>query len=100
MSIIIKGLDIDSHRVIKCFIVPYKDRAQLVVGNKYDEGKTYDIFEVPVSYGKWTNGDCRCPICGEDKFKGLDADIWSDWKPNYCPNCGANMKDEKDEKIY
>ena len=38
MSILIKGLDIDSHRVIKCFIVPYKDRAQLVIGNKYDEG--------------------------------------------------------------
>lgn len=48
MSVLIKGLDIDSHRVIKCFIVPYKDRAQLVIGNKYDEGKTYDIFEVSV----------------------------------------------------
>ena len=46
MSLLIKGLDIDSHRVIKGFIVPYKDRAQLVIGNKCDEGKTYDIFEV------------------------------------------------------
>ena len=48
-----------------------------------------------IPHGKWTNGDCRCPICGEDKFKGLDADIWSDWKPNYCPNCGAKMDGEK-----
>lgn len=42
-------------------------------------------------YGKWINGDCICPCCGEDKFKDLDADIWSDWKPKYCPNCGCRM---------
>jgi hypothetical protein len=41
--------------------------------------------------GKWTNGDPICPCCGEDKFKDLDADIWSDWKPKYCPNCGSFM---------
>lgn len=57
MSILIKGLDIDSHRVIKCFIVPYKDRAQLVIGNKYDEGKTYDIFEVSVPHGDLIDRD-------------------------------------------
>lgn len=48
--------------------------------------------------GKWTNGDPICPICGEDKFKGLDADIWADWKPKYCPNCGANMEETNGEK--
>ena len=44
----------------------------------------------PVQYGQWK---CQkpCPICGEDRFKGLDADIWADWEPPYCPNCGANM---------
>lgn len=41
--------------------------------------------------GHWTNGDPICPCCGEDKFKDLDADIWSDWQPKYCPNCGARM---------
>lgn len=41
--------------------------------------------------GKWTNGDRICPCCGEDKFKDLDADIWSDWQPKFCPNCGAKM---------
>lgn len=45
----------------------------------------------PVRHGKWTNGVRNCPICGEDKFKGLDADIWSDWSPRRCPNCGAKM---------
>lgn len=45
----------------------------------------------PIKHGKWTNGDPICPICGENKFKDLDADIWSDWKPKHCPNCGAKM---------
>lgn len=47
--------------------------------------------------GKWTNGECECPCCGEDKFKDLDADIWADWQPNFCPNCGAKMKGGDDE---
>lgn len=42
--------------------------------------------------GKWINGDPICPCCGEDKFKDLDADIWADWQPKYCPNCGARME--------
>ena len=41
--------------------------------------------------GHWITCDPICPYCGEDKFKDLDADIWSDWRPNYCPNCGAKM---------
>ena len=41
--------------------------------------------------GHWTNGDSICPCCGEDKFKDLDADIWADWQPKYCPNCGSKM---------
>lgn len=45
----------------------------------------------PVRYGRWEDGDPICPVCGEDKFKDLDADIWSDWKPSFCPNCGARM---------
>lgn len=48
---------------------------------------------VKAQRGKWISGDPICPICGEDKFKDLDADIWSDWKPRYCPNCGANMEE-------
>lgn len=45
--------------------------------------------------GKWTNGNPICTCCGEDKFKDLDADIWADWKPKYCPNCGAKMESEE-----
>ena len=44
--------------------------------------------------GEWTPGDSICPICEKNKFDGLDADIWADWMPNFCPNCGAPMTDE------
>lgn len=45
----------------------------------------------PVQHGRWNDGDPYCPICRKDKFRGLDADVWADWKPDYCPNCGAKM---------
>ena len=45
----------------------------------------------PVVHGEWEPGNPICPVCGGDKFKDLDADIWCDWKPDYCPNCGAKM---------
>ena len=49
-----------------------------------------DVAEVV--QGKWENGNPICPVCGENKFKDLDADIWCDWKPDFCPNCGAKME--------
>jgi len=57
------------------------------------ELKTYK--EQKPKTGHWINCDPICPCCGEDKFKDLDADIWSDWKPKYCPNCGAKMESER-----
>ena len=56
-----------------------------------------DISELPaadvaeVVHGQWENGNPICPVCGENKFKDLDADIWCDWQPDFCPNCGAKM---------
>ena len=44
--------------------------------------------------GEWEPGNPICPICGKDKFDGLDADIWADWMPNFCPHCGAPMTDK------
>lgn len=46
---------------------------------------------VPVIHGQWEPGNKICPFCKQDKFKDLDADIWADWMPPYCPNCGAKM---------
>ena len=44
----------------------------------------------PVRHGQWECAE-PCPVCGRGRFEGLDADIWSDWEPPYCPNCGAKM---------
>ena len=49
--------------------------------------------------GGWTPGDSICPICEKNKFDGLDADIWADWMPSFCPNCGAPMTDEAVEMV-
>ena len=51
---------------------------------------------VEVVHGKWEPGNPICPVCGENKFKDLDADVWADWQPKFCPNCGARM-DKEDE---
>lgn len=49
---------------------------------------------VEVVHGKWEPGNPLCPICGKNKFDGLDADVWADWNPPNCPNCGAKMDGE------
>ena len=54
--------------------------------------------------GKWIEDICKydrayhfkCSVCGE--WNGLSVEEWN-WKPNFCPNCGARMKGESDE-IY
>lgn len=51
-----------------------------------------DVAEVV--HGKWEPGNPICPVCGENKFKDLDADVWADWQPKFCPNCGARMNKE------
>lgn len=60
------------------------------INNKITVDTSVSIFKP--KKGHWENGNPICPCCGEDKFKDLDADIWADWKPNYCPNCGADMR--------
>lgn len=56
----------------------------------YDEMKNLPAADVaPVVHGKWEPGNPICPVCGNNKFKGLDADVWADWMPPFCPNCGA-----------
>lgn len=54
-----------------------------------EELPTADV--APMRHGQWENGNPICPVCGGDKFKDLDADIWCDWQPAFCPNCGAKM---------
>lgn len=62
--------------------------AILMVKSMIHSEKPADVS--PVRHGQWECGK-PCPVCGRDRFEGLDADIWADWEPPYCPNCGAKM---------
>ena len=71
---------------------------------KHDEQCNYaiDMIEdaliadvAPVVHGRWEPGNPICPVCGGNKFKDLDADIWCDWQPDFCPNCGTKMDGSK-----
>ena len=74
-------------------------RERLMVGDKtisVDALKRFILNRpvadvAPVVHGHWEPGNPICPVCGENKFKDLDADIWCDWQPDFCPNCGAKM---------
>ena len=55
------------------------------------------IDAVLVVHGRWVDHMCRdwrCSECGEKihKVRNVDGYCYDD-KPNYCPNCGAKMKD-------
>ena len=71
-------------------LIPMRD-----VTNSIRNAPTIDAE--PVRHGRWK---CNkpCPVCGGDRFEGLDADIWADWEPPYCPNCGAKMDGGADIK--
>ena len=82
----------------------YIDRAVAVSQANFIHGRWDDVYVsaatlmampaadvAPVVHGRWEPGNPICPVCGGDKFKDLDADIWCDWLPPFCPNCGAKM---------
>lgn len=69
--------------------MPYLKAAEILYAAS--EKKSADV--APMRHGRWECGK-PCPVCGEDRFKGLDADIRADWEPPYCPNCGAKMDGE------
>ena len=73
-------------------LIKYINENGLVYANTL---KTFPAADVrPVVRGRWEPGNQNCTVCGESKFKGLDADVWADWMPPFCPNCGADMRGE------
>ena len=85
----------------------YIERAAVIdlITRRYEQPElcTYEINSIPaadvapVRHGRWEPGNPICPVCGENKFKDLDADVWADWQPKFCPNCGALMEKKEDE---
>ena len=98
---------IDRNYIVKAYIDLCKalnQKSKICPGA--DEPTVKNVFAIvmhapaadvaPVVHGKWEPGNPICPVCGENKFKDLDADVWADWQPKFCPNCGARM-DKEDE---
>lgn len=72
---------------------PFPDGVDAIDINDVDAIPAADV--APVVHGRWEPGNPICPVCGVNKFKDLDADIWCDWQPDFCPNCGAKMDGDK-----
>lgn len=73
------------------------DKAELLKAlqydrNQYETGYLAAKKKYQRPKGKWIPRNDKCPCCGENKFKDLDADIYADWYPKFCPNCGAEME--------
>ena len=100
---------IDRNYIVKAYIDLCKalnQKSKICPGA--DEPTVKNVFAIvmhapaadvaPVVHGKWEPGNPICPVCGENKFKDLDADVWADWQPKFCPNCGARMGKEAEHE--
>ena len=75
----------------RCCQHEFYDSIEQAITDSEDGVPCDHLIEVaPMRHGRWECGK-PCPVCGGDRFDGLDADIWADWEPPYCPNCGAKM---------
>ena len=54
------------------------------------------VFDEEPKQGKWIY-EGVCSICGERCDYHLSGTIWIDSPANYCPNCGARMKEGETE---
>lgn len=61
-----------------------------------DKVPTLDAVHVAHGYNKYDHDSAfECSVCGFDDWDTLTAD---NSKYNYCPNCGAKMDRERNEK--
>lgn len=76
----------------------YRKRLTDSVSNQLD--KDIEAFEIAIKNletqktGHWfiKEGGNVCSNCGNTQLKYTSLDC--DWRPHYCPNCGADMRGE------
>lgn len=66
----------------------FKDRSSYVVREKGE-------WEVRVD--DYDNEYMLCPVCREEFYDGDNDTV--DRTPNFCPNCGADMRKENDNGV-
>ena len=89
--------------VVRCGVSVDKD--ELIRALKYDRDQYYKGYQdamrdkdlVEVVHGRWVEADdgdgAVCSVCGED-FCNVYLEVE---RFNYCPNCGADMRERKDD---
>lgn len=89
-----------------CGICPKEKQKPLecddILGNVLHSLPAADVR--PVVRGKWVMSDMQegwvtCSVCKKMKFDGRMAfspTLFVEWGLNFCPNCGADMKEEDD----
>jgi rubrerythrin len=66
----------------------------LEVADRIKELKAANVQ--PVKHGKWEG--YLCPECNENADYFISGNFYFDEEPNFCPNCGADMRDKKENE--
>ena len=87
---------------LKQWILSRVFKTQLSVGDIIDQIYREDIIEPERKKGKWIyKNDLKQFFCSECGFPSLTYDdvyIYSMDLPNYCEDCGADMREDQDGK--
>ena len=65
-------------------------------GEYHDTRDDCNVELAPVKHGRWI--DCGTAVQGDTEVKCSECGEVLYWLANYCPNCGARMNGEEDEK--
>lgn len=79
---LLKGLDSLPWEEEVDILVDRLETVELPVRGKWKEATRKNGYA-------WSSGYARCSNCEET--------IWCGWKMNFCPNCGADMRGEKND---
>lgn len=90
---------IDYIRTLSIWSKTYEVEALRAINELLNQIQTADVrenvkgFWYALEKGNkgYSAGDFKCSICGEPNHTWIP-------KPNYCPNCGAEMRGEDDER--
>lgn len=95
---------ISKEKAIKELREVYENEYPTASGD-FDEYASHDVPNVlrnmpfanvqPVKHGKWEG--YLCPECNENADYFISGNFYFDEEPNFCPNCGADMRDKKGE---
>lgn len=95
---------IDTVRACMCLVLnaptidPFKDKSlEQLMDECFNRG-----YQKAVRHGKWIRDGIdkwRCSVCGVGNNYAYEWSVRGEkMQDNYCPNCGADMRGEQDDK--